>query len=188
MYDEMQNEIERLTAEYCGVRGVNHVLRVIRLVDEIARDQPYDHQVIRTAAYLHDWGAFPAWKQDGVDHAVRSTQVADELLDRLGCDPLFKQPVLECIATHHTAGPGRSFEATLFSDADILDLLGIVGLVREVGRNPGDFQAFIKRSRERLAKLPDQLLLERPVSMGKERAARLQAALDDFEAETFGLY
>jgi uncharacterized protein len=71
-----KDEIVRLTQEYGGEWGINHTHRLLHLIAIIGKDLPYDAEMIWIAAHLHDWGGYPKWMQAGVDHALRSRQVA----------------------------------------------------------------------------------------------------------------
>ncbi len=135
-----QNEIERLTEEYGGAWGIEHTRRLLHLVSIIGEGREYDADMVWVAAHLHDWGGYSRWAQPGVDHAARSTQVAEEFLAGRGYEPGFVRAVLECIATHHGGDPGRRIEAILLSDADGLDFLGAVGVLRDFSKNPREMR------------------------------------------------
>ena len=71
-----RDEIAALTEEYGGAWGINHSRRLLHLVTLIRDDRDYDDEVVWLAAHLHDWGGYSQWAQSGVDHAVRSAEVA----------------------------------------------------------------------------------------------------------------
>ena len=98
------DEIARLTEEYGGAWGINHTRRLLALIDVIGAGQSYDAEAVWLAAHLHDWGAYKPWAQAGVDHAVRSREVAEQFLAERGCPPALAERVLECIALHHSGG------------------------------------------------------------------------------------
>jgi HD superfamily phosphodiesterase len=62
--------------------GYEHILRIYAMAVEIARAEniAVDKDVLLSAAILHDMGAFPACAVPSVDHAVRSTQLAESVL------------------------------------------------------------------------------------------------------------
>jgi HD superfamily phosphodiesterase len=115
-----RNEIVRLTEEYGGPWGLNHTRRLLRLIAIIGEGQSYDADVMWVAAHLHDWGGYAKWAQAGVDHALRSRQVAGTFLAERDYLPDEAQLILECIEFHHADNSVRSLEAR-FDDADALD-------------------------------------------------------------------
>lgn len=181
-------EIIGLTEKYVGLWGLNHARRIIKMVEIIGKGQDYNKEVIWVAAHLHDWGASSPWFKEGVDHAVRSKQVASQILPLLGLPAEFIQQVEECIEMHHTAGNHRCTEAVLLSDADALDFLGIVGVLRDFAKKPKDLKNAISTVRKRMSQLPGQLRLERSRAIAEVRLQEMNWLLDRFEEETFQLY
>lgn len=181
-----RSEIERLTAEQGGAWGINHTRRLLKLIAIIGKDLPYDEEVVWTAAYLHDWGGYGSWAQPGVDHAVRSTQVAAAFLTERGAPPAFVQHVLACIREHHNGNPGKSIEATLLSDADSLDFLGVIGIFRDVSKNPRDLRKGYETVLKRKTKALANICLERSQQIARERIASMERTLAAFDEESFG--
>ncbi len=132
-----RDEIIRLTEEYDGPWGINHTRRLLHLIAVIGEGQSYDSEVVWVSAHLHDWGGYSPWAQAGVDHALRSKQVAETFLAERNYPEDFKARVLECIEFHHSGDPNRSIESILLSDADALDFLGVVGVMRDRQKSKG---------------------------------------------------
>ena len=129
-----RNEIARLTEEYGGQWGMNHTRRLLELISIIGEGMEYNGEAVWMAAHLHDWGAYPPWAEKEVEHAFRSRQVAEDFLTERSCPAKLKTLVLECIEFHHTGGDQRSLESTLLREADILDFLGVVGVLRDFSK------------------------------------------------------
>ncbi len=183
-----KDEIARLTKEYGGAWGINHVHRLLHLASIIAEGREYNEEALWLAAHLHDWGGYLKWAQDGVDHAVRSLQVAGPYLTQRGCPAELKSLVLECIELHHTAGSERSLESILLRDADVLDFLGVVGILRDFSKNPRDLRKAFDVVKQRREKLPGMLVLPRAQAMAAERVKRMDEILAEFEEESFGCF
>ncbi len=181
-------EIVNLTEKYTGTWGLNHARRLIKLVEIIGRGQNFNQDVIWVAAHLHDWGAYAPWARDGVDHAERSRQVAAQVLPLMGYSARFIQQVLECVATHHRGGNNRCVEAVLLSDADALDFLGVVGVLRVFAKKPRNLKDACATARKRMSQLPNQLCLERSRAIAEMRIQEMSWLLDRFEEESFQLY
>ena len=181
-------EITRLTEEYGDQWGINHTRRLLELVSLVGEGLSYDGEAVWIAAHLHDWGAYSPWAEKGVDHALRSRQVAEDFLARRGCPEQLKAVVLECIEFHHTGGEQRSLEAVLLHDADILDFLGVVGVLRDFSKNARDLRKACTISRGRRGSLPGLLSLKRAKAIAQQRIQEMDEMLARFEADSFGCY
>ncbi len=183
-----RKEIEQLTEEYGGAWGINHTRRLLELVTRIGEGLKYDAEAVWIAAHLHDWGAYAPWAEKGVDHALRSRQVAEDFLTERGCPAKRKALVLECIELHHAGGTQRSLESILLRDADVLDFLGSVGVLRDFSKNARDLRQACSISKGRREKLPGLLSLEKSKELAAQRIKEMDELFSWFEAETFGHY
>jgi uncharacterized protein len=132
-------DLENLTATHGEGWGWPHVQRVLHLIGLIGMDAPHDAPALTVAAYLHDWGAFSIYRQPGVEHALRSRQVAEqEILPRLNAPAAAHPIILAAIEQHdyRDPRPATCHEARLLREADFLDFLGVIGLVREFAWGP----------------------------------------------------
>jgi uncharacterized protein len=183
-----KDEIIRLTEEYGGPWSINHTRPLLHLISIIGAGKEYDEEVVWVAAHLHDWGGYPKWSQTGADHALRSRQIAEEFLVEKGYPPELITPILECIKSHHGSDPRRRIEALLLSDADALDFLGVVGVLRDFSKKPADFRKAYEIVQGRKEKLRHSICLESSREMAARRLETMQKLLDTFEEETFGFF
>jgi uncharacterized protein len=182
------DEIARQTEEYGGQWGLNHTRRLLALISIIGEGLTYNSEAVWIAAHLHDWGAYPAWAEKEVDHAVRSRQVAEAFLTQNGCPAELKGLVLECIEFHHAGGDQLNLESILLREADILDFLGVVGVLRDFSKNARDLRKAFSITQGRLKSLPGLLSLPKAKAMAERRAAEMEELLDRFEADSFGFF
>jgi uncharacterized protein len=183
-----REEIVRLTHEHGGDWGVKHSERLLHLASILADGREYDAESLWLAAYLHDWGGWQAWAKPGVEHYDRSVEVAREFLTDRGCPKPLMELVLECIAFHHGGSPDRSFESVLLTDADALDLLGIVGAARTFAMNPRDIRGgfeWVKRWRDRCTAA---ITLAKTLELAAKRIEETDRFIAAFEEETFGIF
>ena len=186
MIDIKQLEIE--TEKYGGEYGLSHSKRIVKLVEQIGATIKYDKETILIAALLHDWGGYSAWKVDGVDHAIRSTTVAEEYLkDKVDNQELLKN-VLECIMNHHNGNNEKSVEAKLFSDADGLDFLGVVGILRDFSVKDREMRKSTMSSKNRIEKIPPILFFDSSREIAKRKIEEMNRVFEILEKESFGLY
>jgi uncharacterized protein len=183
-----KDEIVRLTEQYGGEWGINHTRRLLRLVSSIGEGLEYDAEAVWLAAHLHDWGAYAPWAQKDVDHVLRSTQVAESFLSERNCPEELKSLILECIELHHSGRSERSLESILLRDADVLDFLGVVGIMRDVSKNPRNLRKARQEIQKRRDKLPALLCLEKAQEIAAERIKEMDELLVQFEVESFGCY
>jgi uncharacterized protein len=183
-----RDEIVRLTEEYGGQWGINHTRRLLRLISIIGKDQQYNADIVWIAAHLHDWGGYSKWLQPGVDHALRSKQVAEVFWKEKNYPPELLIPILECIETHHRGDPNRRIEAILLSDADALDFLGVVGVLRDFSKKPGDLRKAYEIVQERKEKSRAVIRLESSKMIAAQRLERMESLLKSFEEETYGYF
>jgi uncharacterized protein len=180
-------------AEMTGADGdpwkLSHVHRLLQLIALIGEGLAYDETAVTIATYLHDWGAYPPYRQPGVEHALRSRQVAETtILPRMDLPETAVTIILETIEYHDYRDfrPVTSSEARLLREADFLDFLGIIGLVREVGQGPTELAGAIQRVLGRREKIQDRFTLPVARHMAAVRLARLETCLEWLQEESFG--
>jgi len=183
------DEIINCTRVEGGSWAYPHARRLIELVRWIASGAGYDEQVMFYAAYLHDWGAFETYRQPGVDHPLRSRQVAEsQVLPQTSLTPGQVERVLEAIELHdyRSAGLSRFAETSLLRQADCLDLLGTIGLARELAWGPNDLPKVAARIRGRWEAMRACLTLPRARQMGEERILEMEEFFRRLEQQSYG--
>ena len=150
-----------------------------------------DGDVLLAAALLHDIGGLPPFEQVGVDHGIRSAEVAEPLLLSIGFPANKIEAVKEIIIGHIYYGPKpTSAIAQLFRDADILDFLGAMGVSRilaanlELGKNPA-VENSIKTLRTMMEKLPGELSSQSAKAEATIRLREMRAFLTTLERYSF---
>jgi uncharacterized protein len=182
-------DVEQITVNEGERWGYAHVRRVLALAQQIDAGLAYDAEAFAYAVYLHDWGAFPRWRQAGVDHALRSRQVAEqEILPFTTLRPAQVMEVLEAIERHdfRDARPVTCTLALLLREADWLDMLGAIGMARELAWGPNDLPAVIARIRQRRQGIPPRLSQAAAQTLAAPRVAEMDHWLAQIEAEGLG--
>ena len=181
--------IQQLTQEYGEGWGYPHACRVLRLVEHVGQGMAYDTQAVAFAAYLHDWGAYPRYRRAGVEHALRSRQVVEsEVLPFAGLGAGATQRVLEAIELHdyRDVRQPSSLEALLLREADCIDFLGVVGIVREFAWGPNDLNACYRRVLSRIQGIRGRLTLPVAQAIAAERLVEMEGFLKRLVEEGFG--
>ena len=184
------DDIIQLTLEVGEDWAVTHAERLIRLVEQIGADMPYDVEVMELAAYMHDWGAFPAYIKKDVEHALRSRQVVEaEILSQLELAPAQKDILLEAIELHdyRDMRSTASIEALLLREADMLEFLGMIGIAREFARGPKDLETTYKRILARRRDIQGRFTLPAAQEIARPRLERMETSLQWLSEESFGV-
>jgi uncharacterized protein len=174
-----------------------HQPRLYLLSVAIGTGMQYDDDVVYAAAWLHDLGVFIGHRPDDPhllrawDHVVYTTQKAPELLVSMGF-PAKKIPaVLEVIRTHQPQDDPLTIEAILVRDADILEQLGAIGVLRTASKLGSDdrFRLFADAEtslRRALVELPSKIRLDATRTLAAPRIHLLQQFLAALESEALG--
>lgn len=194
MTSDYLSALEALIREQAlPVDKFGHQPRLGQLTELLGSGMEYDRDVVLAAAWLHDLGVFagnrPADPEQlsRWDHVAYACAHAPEIL-RAARFPVEKIPaVLEVIRQHQPHDEPSTVEATLLRDADILEQLGAIGVLRTVSKVGRDtrfprFTDAVAALRRNLAYLPGQIRLEASRRMAEPRIALLEAflrAVDD---------
>lgn len=184
------DDIIQLTLEAGEDWAVTHAERLLRLVEEIGSDLPYDQDVMELAAYMHDWGAFDAYIQKHVEHALRSRQVVEaEILPQLNLTTTQQEILLEAIEFHdyRDQRPTQSNEALLLREADMLEFLGMIGMARDFARGPKNVESCYKRILSRRKDIQGRFTLPRAQAIARIRLERMETCLQWLNEEGFGI-
>ena len=179
------------------VEKYSHQPRLYALTRLVGQNLAYDDDVVFAAAWLHDLGVFADHRPEDIqqlsqwDSVAYACQKAPGILERLGF-PQSKIPaVVEAIRTHQPGADPRRLEGTILRDADILEQLGAVGVLRAVCKIGRDtryptFSDVILLLRQAVRDLPGHLRLETARELAKERVAILENFLRSVEKESAG--
>jgi uncharacterized protein len=174
----------------------SHQPRLYALTQQIAAlsTLTYDDDIVHAAAFLHDLGVFIGHRPEEPtalahwDHVAYTCTHAPAILTRLGF-PAEKIPaVLACIREHQPHNTPSTPEATLLRDADILEQLGAVGLLRTAAKLGSDtrFHTFadLRDALHRtLTTLPPHIRLEATRQLATPRINALHSFLTALDQE-----
>jgi uncharacterized protein len=148
--------IEQAREWYRGADAVHdfdHVLRVYRMAERLAREEGGDLEIVRAAALLHDAeGSAPGGEgEERASHHHASAQFAGQVLAAEGWPAERIAAVQHCIRAHRfrdRTEPPATIEAKILFDADKLDVLGAIGVARVVAYSALDGQPFYAQPSE----------------------------------------
>ena len=184
---------EYVRSQALPVDKLGHQPRLYALTRLVGQGLSYDDDVVYAAAWLHDLGVFighrpedPAelsgW--DNVSYAMKQAPAAllrcrlpyDKSCTGGGSDP----------HPSATSESGRTLEGTILRDADILEQLGAIGILRVVAKIGRDtryptFTDAAATLRKSLAELPGKLHLDTAKTLARPRIALLEAFLQELD-------
>jgi uncharacterized protein len=171
-----------------------HQPRLYALTRRIGEGLGYDDDVVFAAAWMHDLGVFvghrpeapaalAAW--DNVAYAIDRTP---GILREFGFPEEKIPAVIEAIRTHQPQQRPESLEATVLRDADILEQLGAIGILRSVAKVGRDtrfatFSALVPTLRKALETLPPLIRLPSAQALAAPRIQLLREFLDGVASE-----
>ena len=186
--------ISYIRAEAQPADKFGHQPRLYALATRIGQGMQYDDDVVFAAAWMHDLGVFlghrpldPAQlsQWDHVPYTIRRTR---ELLAGWGFPEEKLDGVAEAIRTHQPKDEPTTVEGILLRDADILEQLGAIGLLRAVAKVGRDtryptFTSILLILNQAVNLLPSQTRLIASGTMAKARAEMLRSFLSALEDE-----
>ncbi len=182
---------ERMDGQAAG-HGMDHVLRVLASARTIQAEAGGDSTVVELAALLHDVG--DAKFHDGVE---RSAEFAREILGELGAGRELIEHVAHIVDNisfrkTEVAEP-LSLEGQVVQDADRLDALGAIGIVRTIEYGAAFGQPFYSSDQdaktgvghfhEKLFKLKSLMNTDAGRRMAEDREEFMRTFLDQFMRE-----
>lgn len=188
---------EYIVREAKPVDKFGHQPRLYGLALKVGAGQRYDDDILYAAAWLHDLGVFIGHRPEdpeelalwdnvayAVGHAPRLLEEMNFPGDKIGA-------VLEAIETHQPSAHPATVEGIILRDADILEQLGAVGVLRTVCKIGRDtrfptFTAAVVSLRKMLDTLPAQIRLETTRRLAQPKIEVMRAFLDGVEEESQG--
>ena len=175
----------------------SHQARLYHLAVQLAEGQPYDDDVLYAAAWMHDLGVFVGHRPEDPaalaewDHVIYATREVPQILRQFGFPEGKIAATIEAIRTHLPSGKPTSFEGTLLRDADLLEQLGAVAVLRTVSKVGRDtrFARYVdalRVLRRNMEQLPAQLELASARRLAAPRVETLKTFLAAAEAEADG--
>lgn len=173
--------------------GIAHSERDYQVSIALAKqeDIKIDADVIFAAAFLHDLGAIDPFKKPNVEHSIRSVEIAEPLLQSYGF-PMQKWPKVKATILGHMyyADQPVTEEAIMFHDADTLDFLGAISIMRLVSVTERhawapDLSGAYKTLHQFKIDLPKKLITNSSKKIAAKRILEMDQFFSSLNQETF---
>lgn len=171
-----------------GAHGFDHTLRVVRLCERLGAREGADMAVLIPAATFHDITR-PLEKETGIPHEEEGARMAAAYLESIRYPADLVPGIVHAIRAHrYSSGIApETLEARVLSDADNLDAMGAVGIVRtfmQAGEQERGIEDATRHFYDKLLNLKGRMYTESAREIARERHAFLVAFLDALDGET----
>jgi uncharacterized protein len=196
-YDFRSRLAAYVRSQALPIDKLGHQPRLYALTQLVGQGMSYDDDVVYAAAWLHDLGVFighrpedpealSSW--DNVSYAMKQAPL---VLSRCGFPATKVAPVVEAIRTHQPHLSPTSVEGAILRDADILEQLGAIGILRVVAKIGRDtrYPTFTDAAgtlRKALADLPGKLHLHTAKALAQPKIDLLESFLRAMDNESHG--
>jgi uncharacterized protein len=196
-YNFRSSLAEYVRSQALPVDKLGHQPRLYALTRLVGNGLSYDDDVVYAAVWLHDLGVFIGHRPEdpvelsGWDNVSYAMKKAPEALLQAGFPTTKVAQVVEAIRTHQPHLQPAALEGTILRDADILEQLGAVGILRVVAKIGRDtryptFTAAAATLRKSLADLPGKLQLDSAKALAQPRITLLEAFIQELNNEALG--
>ena len=174
-----------------------HQPRLYALALQVGEGLVFDDDILFASVWLHDLGVFVGHRPEDPEALARWDNVAyamdraPGLLMDFGFPPGKIPPVLAAILTHQPSAEPAAIEGIILRDADILEQLGAIAILRTVSKVGRDtrfptFTDAVASLRRALETLPNQIRLETTRLLAAPKIGALEAFLQAVGAESQG--
>jgi uncharacterized protein len=171
-----------------------HQPRLYALATQIGQGMDFDDDILFAAAWMHDLGVFLGHRPSDPaqlsrwDHVPYTIQRSSELLTEWGFPTEKLGGVEAAIRYHQAKDEPTTVEGVLIRDADILEQLGAIGILRatvKVGRDSRypNFSSMVPVLRDAINHLANQLRLIKSKVIAEPRVEMLRSFLDSIYDE-----
>jgi len=188
---------ELIQREARPVDKYGHQPRLYSLTRVIGEGFAYDDDIVYAAVWLHDIGVFVGNRPEDPeqlrrwDHVTYACNRATTILRETGFPPEKIPAVLDAIRTHQPNDDPQTIEAVILRDADILEQLGAIGILRSVSKVGRDtryarFSEIAPVLKKAVIELPPKLRLERARELAVPKIRLLTNFIAAMDTESAG--
>ena len=194
-----------------AIHDFSHIQRVYHMAERLTKIEGADLEIVHAAALLHDSRGTMPGSGERAEHHLASAVFAQEVLAAEGWPQDRIAAVQHCIRAHRFRDKRErpeTIEAKVLFDADKLDVLGAVGVMRTLGyallageppyvepsqhfldtgeKEPGEPHSAYHEYLFKLCKIKDVLFTDAAREVAKERDAYLADFFRRYAAESRG--
>lgn len=160
-------------------RGNRHLFRVVTIAKFLAEKEQANWAICEAGAWLHDIGLIAG----NDDNPAKMRTIAEKFLALLPLDAWSRSRIAECVETHEGGKNAASLEAQIVHDADVLDKMGLLGVIRHTWKIVNLIEP--NASSARVFSLLETHLKERREKIYTGTAGRLVSVLSEVSRQFF---
>ncbi len=103
-----------------------HLFRVNEIAEFLVEKERANKQIVVAGAWLHDVGLI----KGNINHPKNGKRIAREILSSIGVNEKEIKEIEHCVESHEGDIKARTKEAMIVHDADALDKMGSLGIIR----------------------------------------------------------
>jgi uncharacterized protein len=156
-------------------KGNRHLFRIVKIAKELATKHDVDISIVEAGAWLHDTNL----EKTVTGSTLENKDKIIDFIKSVGIHKEDQQKILHCIEAHDGRVPAETIEARIVHDADTLEKMGPLGVIRETWKRAQigwNTERIIGHLRTHLENRENELNTKE----AKERAKSLNDALKSF--------
>ena len=161
---------------FCGKsNGNRHLFRIVKIARELTTKYDVDISIVEAGAWLHDTNL----EKTVTGSTLENKDKIVDLFERIEIPKGDQQKILHCIEAHDGRILAKTVEARIVCDADTLEKMGSLGIIRETWKRAQigwNTEKIIDHLRSHL-KIRESKLY---TTEARERAKKLNKGLKDF--------
>jgi len=155
--------------------GNRHLFRIVKKAKELARNYEADASIIEAGALLHDTNL----EKTITGSTLENKEKVQKFLEELEISKTDEQKIIHCIEAHDGKIPAKTIEAKIVHDADTLEKMGPLGIIRETWKRSQagwNTEKIIEHLKTHLKNRESKLYTEE----AKEKAKKCNIVLENF--------
>jgi uncharacterized protein len=189
--------VDYIRTQALPVDKFGHQPRLYALTQLVGKGITYDDEIVFAAAWLHDLGVFIGHRPENPaalavwDNVRYAMEKSPAVLDQCGFPATKVADVVEVIRTHQPHQKPSTIEGVILRDADILEQLGAIGILRGVAKVGRDtrypsFTEALAPLRKALATLPAAIALDTTKKLAEAKIGLLREFIAGVDQEAYG--
>lgn len=168
-------------------KGNRHLFRVAKIARFLAKKEKADISVCEAGALLHDIGLIAG--NDNDPRKIRA--IAESFLNKLDIPKNLQRKIADCVESHEGLVKPKTIEAAIVHDADVLDKMGPLGVIRHTWKIVNLIEPHA--SENKIFSILKKHLLWRKTKLNTSTAKQLSKLFDKqieefFTNKTFGIF
>ncbi len=145
--DQLQKEVRKKISNN-PAHDFDHIMRVYKNAEKLARKEKANTKLILSAALLHDMVNYPKSDQRSKNSSIKSAIMARKILSKYSFSNSEIKIIIDAIRDHSFSKnkTAKTMEGKILQDADRLDAIGAIGIARTFAVSGSDDRPFYNTS------------------------------------------